>query len=68
MDLLKDYDFTLQYHPSKSNVVVVALSYKPRQVVPNLVIQEWRALETLLEFDLLPVVAKGRKQFRCLVV
>ena len=28
MELLKDYDCTILYHPGKANVVVDALSYK----------------------------------------
>ena len=35
MDYLKDYDFTLHYHPSKENVVVDALSRKSREVLAN---------------------------------
>lgn len=33
MELLKDYEFSLEYHPGKANVVVDALSRKPRGVV-----------------------------------
>ena len=28
MELLKDYDYTILYHPGKANVVVNALSHK----------------------------------------
>ena len=28
MELLKDYDCTIQYHPGKANIVVDALSHK----------------------------------------
>ena len=33
MKFLEDYDFTLHYHPSKSNVVTDALSQKSRGVL-----------------------------------
>ena len=55
MELLKDYDFTLQCHPGKANVVVDALSRKPREIVAALMIREWKALETLAELNLQPV-------------
>ena len=35
MENLKDYDFTLHYHPSKANVVVDALSRKSRGVLAS---------------------------------
>ena len=53
MELLKDYDFTLQYHPSKANVVTDALSQKPRKLIlATRMVKEWQALETLVEIDL----------------
>ncbi|WMV19618.1 hypothetical protein MTR67_013003 [Solanum verrucosum] len=33
MELLKDYDVTIQYHPSKANVVADALSRKTKTAV-----------------------------------
>ena len=35
MEFLEDYEFTLQYHPCKENVVVDALSRKSRGVLAS---------------------------------
>ena len=68
MELLKDYDFSLQYHPGKANVVADALSRKPQTVIASLMVREWRALETIAEFDLQPLTSAGGRHFGCLVV
>ena len=44
MELIKDYDFSLEYHPGKANVVADALSWKPKGIVALLLIREWRSL------------------------
>ena len=36
MEFLKDYDFTLHYHPGKANVVVDVLSRKSRGVLASI--------------------------------
>ncbi|XP_061993237.1 uncharacterized protein LOC133711082, partial [Rosa rugosa] len=54
MELIKDYDFTLEYHPGKANVVADALSRKPRVIMASLMVQEWLMLEAASEFDLMP--------------
>ena len=41
MENLKDYDFTLHYHPSKANVVVDALNRKSQGVLASMVSREW---------------------------
>ena len=68
MELLKDYDFSLQYHPGKANVVADALSRKPQTVIASLMVREWQALEAISEFDLQPLTSAGGRHFGCLVV
>ena len=47
MELLMDYDFSLQYHPGKANVVADALSRRPHTVIASLMIKECQALEAI---------------------
>ena len=68
MELLKDYDFTLQYLLGKENVVVDALSRKPCQLIASIMVKEWQKLELLSEFGLQTTeIGKGR-HFGCLVI
>ena len=68
MELLKDYDFSLQYHLGKANVVADALSRKPQTIMASLMVSEWRALEIIAEFDLQPLTSAGGQHFGCLIV
>ena len=52
MEFLKDYDFTLHYHPGKAYVVDDALSRKSRGVLASIASREWRMLETVGQFGL----------------
>ncbi|CAL9018862.1 unnamed protein product [Prunus brigantina] len=54
MELIKDYDFTLEYHPGKANVVADALSRKHTRVVASVMAHEWRMVEIASEVDLIP--------------
>ncbi|XP_071905854.1 uncharacterized protein [Coffea arabica] len=47
MEFLEDYDYTINYHPGKVNVVADALSRKAQ--VAELMIKEWDLLESLCE-------------------
>ena len=47
MEFLEDYDFTLHYHPGKTNVVADALSRKSQGVLASIASREWRMLETV---------------------
>ena len=47
MKFLEDYDFTLHYHPGKTNVVADALSRKSRGALASIASREWRMLETV---------------------
>ena len=52
MEYLEDYDFTLQYHPGKANVVVDALSRKSRGVLASVASWEWLMVEIVGQFIL----------------
>ena len=47
LDLLKDYDYTIQYHPRKANVAADALSRKSARFMAHLREKEWRLLKEL---------------------
>ena len=47
MEYLKDYDFTLHYHPNKENVVVDALNQKSRGMLASVASREWKMLEAV---------------------
>ena len=48
MEYLKDYDFSLSYHPEKANVVADALSRRTH-VMASLMVKEWTKHEDLVE-------------------
>ena len=50
MEFLKDYDFTLHYHPGKANLVADALSRKSRGALASIASREWRMLKTVGQF------------------
>ena len=52
MEYLEDYDFTLQYHLGKANVVADALSQKSRGLLASMDSREWLMLETVGQFSL----------------
>ena len=52
MEYLKDYDFTLHYHPDKVNVVVDAINRKSRGVLASMASREWQMLEAVGQFRL----------------
>ena len=44
MEYLEDYDFTLNFHLGKANVVVDALNQKSRGVLASVASREWQML------------------------
>ena len=52
MEYLKDYDFTLHYHPCKANIVVDALNQNSQGVLASVASPEWQTLETVRQFRL----------------
>ncbi|KAL6312880.1 hypothetical protein AAG906_022641 [Vitis piasezkii] len=51
METLEDFNFTLQYHPGKANVVADALSRKAQCVLSGLVVYEWKMYDYISEFN-----------------
>ena len=49
MKFLKDYDYTINYHLGKANVVADALSRKAQ--VAGLMIKKWNTLENVSEWN-----------------
>ena len=50
METLEDFDFSLQYHPGKANVVADALSRKSRSIISGLMAYEWKMYDYISEF------------------
>ena len=51
IEYLEDYDFTLQYHPGKANVVANALSPKPHGILTNLILEDWKRSTTIAGYN-----------------
>ena len=49
---MEDYDFTLHYHPGKTNMVVDALDRKSWGVLANVDSREWSMLKAVGQFRL----------------
>ena len=52
IEFLEDYDFTLNYHTGKENVVADALSRKSQGELANIASREWKILEIVGQFGL----------------
>ena len=52
MKYLKDYNFTLHYHPGKANLVADALSRKSQRVLASIASWEWQMIVNVGQFGL----------------
>ena len=57
IELLKDYDCTIRYHPGKANVVADALSRKSTSFMASLVVKQWKLLERNYDSN---IIRKGQ--------
>ena len=51
MEYREDYDFDLQYHSSKANVVMDALGQKTMSSLASLAVREWEMFGEIGQFD-----------------
>jgi hypothetical protein len=52
VELIKDYDYVIDYHPGKANVVVGALSRKGKTVINDMEIKEQGSIVELKKMGL----------------
>ena len=62
LEYIKDYDFSIAYHPGKANVVADALSRKSETLAAFMMIKEWELLESMASLHL-ESSSKGGKSF-----
>lgn len=60
IEYMEQYDFDLQYHPGKANMVADALSRKTRCTLAYLLHDDWESLQVLSEFGLDIVEVDGQ--------
>ena len=67
MEYLEDYDFNLEYHQWKANIVAYALSWKNRSTMTCLTKSEWKMLRQLRHYDVQLNRLEGRANLFTLV-
>ena len=68
MEYLEDYNFELQYHPGKENVVVDAISRKSYGSLACLAIREWKMMVQLGECNVDLCGSKGQASLCAMVI
>ena len=58
LKLLKDYNFSISYHPGKANKVADALSRKWEELAAHMIVQEWKLVEKFAQWK--PFVGEKR--------
>ena len=67
MEIIEYFNFMLQYHPRKINVVVDALSRKSQCILSSFVVYEWNMYDYINEFNPCFDVDDSEACFRTLV-
>ena len=67
MKFLKDYDFELQYHPGKANVVANALSRKSLHI-SSLMIHEMNLLKRFRDMNVSVTISHDKMQLNSIQI
>ena len=68
LELIKDYDIDIQYHPGKANIVADALSRKRDGNLASLITTERHLIDDMRKLELEVVTRLVGEEIRCTMI